>query len=73
MNVLQIMFVVVNIWLMLAYAYRLKSNHYFLYDDTDEYDEYDEYDDTGPDTIDADRARIDRINECIETIEEQTG
>ena len=71
------MFVAINIWVMLAYAYRLKSNHYFLYDDDydDEYDdEYDDkYDDTGPDTIDADRARIDRINDCIETIEEQTG
>lgn len=79
MNALQIMFVAINIWLMLAYAYRLKVNHYYLYDDSDEYDEYDEYDDsdeyddTGPDTIDADRARIDRINECISDIENETG
>ena len=68
MNTLQIAFVVVNIWVMLAYAYRLKSNHYYLYDD-----EYDDEYDTGPDTIDADRARIDRINECIADIEENTG
>ena len=69
MNALQIVFVVVNIWLMLAYAYKLKSNHYYLYDD--EYD--DEYGNTGPDTIDADRARIDRINDCIANIENETG
>lgn len=74
MNALQTMFVVVNIWIMLAYAYRLKSNHYYLYDDEydDEYDD-DEYGDTGPDTIDADRARIDRINEYISDIENETG
>ena len=73
MNALQVAFVVVNIWIMLAYAYRLKVNHYYLYDDTDDYDDTDAYDDTGPDAIDADRGRIDRINECIGTIEEQTG
>ena len=78
MNALQIAFVAINIWIMLAYAYRLKVNHYYLYDDSDEYDGSDEYDDsdeydTGPDTIDADRARIDRINECIADIEENTG